>query len=210
MLKLKQHLGSNEEKKGRGRERSEQGDQGGQGEESKGLLETTDDIARTSAELIPALHLAKEELAHELEANLKQLKEVISESNRVAKALESVLEEVQATSAQEETEQTKQSPADQKKTSQGTDSGMNDQQKNGAEGKAKQSDDSAQGDDGQRNQGAGDKRDQGADGQGSGSGQKGDAPPETQRGQAAGRQKEDNPRQSEGKVPKWQPPQGGQ
>lgn len=161
----------------------------GDQEESKGAEETAKEVANkaaiSSAQLIPALHQAKEELAKELEANLKQLKDVIAESNRVAKALESVLQEVQASSAQDEAEQTKQSPAEQKETSQGTDQGMNKQQKDGAEGKAKQEDPDA------------------ATAQGS-------APPETQRGQAAGKQKEDNPRQSEGKVPKWQPPEGGQ
>lgn len=160
------------------------------------------DVAIQSAQLIPALHQAKEELAKELEANLKQLKEVIVESNRVAKALESVLEEIQATSAQEEAEQSKQPPAKQKETSQGTDGGMNEKQKEGAEGKAKQ-DDSDSGAKGDAKQGDAKQGD-------SSSGSKGDAPPETQRGQAAGKQKEDNPRQTEGKVPKWQPPAGGQ
>ncbi|HLO03165.1 MAG TPA: hypothetical protein VK191_08660 [Symbiobacteriaceae bacterium] len=144
----------------------------------------TDEIVVSSAQLIPALHQAKQELVKELESNLKQLKAVIAESNRVAKALESVLAEIQATSAQEEGEQAKQSPAKQKETSQGTDGGMTKQQKEGKEGKAKQ-----------------DESDPSS---------KGDAPPETQRGQAAGKQKEDNPRQSEGKAPQWQPPEGGQ
>lgn len=188
VLKLKQHLEQSKGHESKGDEskgdKSQGQKRGSPDEESKGLLEATDEIARTSAELIPALHLAKEELAHELEANLKQLKDVISESTRVSKALESVLEEIQATSAQQEAEQSKQSPAKQKETSQGTDGGMNEQQKNGAEGKAKQDN---------------------ADSE-----SKGDAPPETQRGQAAGKQKEDNPRQTEGKVPKWQPPEGGQ
>ena len=46
-----------------------------------------------AGELILALHAAKQELAADLETNLKQLKVVLEETKRIARDLEAVLQE---------------------------------------------------------------------------------------------------------------------
>ncbi|HEY3366236.1 MAG TPA: hypothetical protein VGK74_14375 [Symbiobacteriaceae bacterium] len=47
----------------------------------------------SAAGVIASLHQAKQELAQEMEANLKQLKAVLKETQRIAKDMEAVLEE---------------------------------------------------------------------------------------------------------------------
>lgn len=51
-------------------------------------------LARAAAEIISGLHQAKEELAQELEVNLRQLRAVLEETQRIAHQMEAVLNEV--------------------------------------------------------------------------------------------------------------------
>ncbi|HWI51503.1 MAG TPA: hypothetical protein VNT01_05100 [Symbiobacteriaceae bacterium] len=53
-------------------------------------------LQQAAAEVISQLHSAKQELAQELEANLKQLKAVLKETQRIAKDMEAVLKEAKA------------------------------------------------------------------------------------------------------------------
>lgn len=50
-------------------------------------------LERSTGEVIAAFHQAKQELAKEMEANLKQLKAVLQETQRIAKEMEAVLRE---------------------------------------------------------------------------------------------------------------------
>lgn len=53
-------------------------------------------FGQAAAEVITQLHAAKQELAKEMEANLKQLKSVLQETQRIAKDMEAVLQEAKA------------------------------------------------------------------------------------------------------------------
>src|SRR5690606_41078190 len=57
----------------------------------------------TAASMLTALHAAKQELAAELEANLKQLKAVLEETQRMQKQMEAVLKEARAERSEEHT-----------------------------------------------------------------------------------------------------------
>lgn len=57
---------------------------------------SADRLQRAAADVITELHAAKQELAKELEANLKQLKSVLQETQRIAKDMEAVLREAKA------------------------------------------------------------------------------------------------------------------
>lgn len=54
-------------------------------------LDVTVDVKPEPVDLAAELHKAKEEVAKELEANLKQLKQVMRETERIAKDMELVL-----------------------------------------------------------------------------------------------------------------------
>ncbi len=53
-------------------------------------------VKTKTSEIISELHQAKQELAAELEANLKQLKSVLQETQKIAKEMEAVLKEAKA------------------------------------------------------------------------------------------------------------------
>jgi hypothetical protein len=53
-------------------------------------------LEHAAGEVIAALHAAKQELAQEMDANLKQLKTVLQETKRIAKEMEAVLKEAKA------------------------------------------------------------------------------------------------------------------
>ncbi len=53
-------------------------------------------LESAATEIITALHEAKEALAQEMEANLKQLRAVLEETQRIARDMEAVLKEVRA------------------------------------------------------------------------------------------------------------------
>lgn len=59
-------------------------------------------LQEASAEVFTALREAKEELADELEANLKQLKNVLEETQRIQKQMEAVLKEARCSPSLEE------------------------------------------------------------------------------------------------------------
>jgi hypothetical protein len=59
-------------------------------------------LQRAASEVIAELHAAKQEIAKELEANLKQLKAVLKETQKIAKDMEAVLREAQAKPPEEE------------------------------------------------------------------------------------------------------------
>jgi hypothetical protein len=59
-------------------------------------------LQRAAGEVIAELHAAKQELAKELEANLKQLKAVLKETQKIAKEMEAVLREAQAKPPEED------------------------------------------------------------------------------------------------------------
>jgi len=60
------------------------------------LKDGTPSQRAAAGELILALHAAKQELAADMEANLKQLKSVLEETKRIAKDMEDVLKEAKA------------------------------------------------------------------------------------------------------------------
>jgi pyruvate/2-oxoglutarate dehydrogenase complex dihydrolipoamide acyltransferase (E2) component len=59
-------------------------------------------LQQSTADVIAALHEAKQELAKEMEANLKQLKAVLQETQRIAKDMEAVLSEAKGQPKQDE------------------------------------------------------------------------------------------------------------
>lgn len=59
-------------------------------------LDVTVDVKPAPVDLAADLHKAKEEVARELEANLKQLKEVLRETEQIAKDMELVLHQAKA------------------------------------------------------------------------------------------------------------------
>ncbi len=75
----------------------------GRGAEGEGnAREARDRLEKASAEILTALHSAKQELAEELDANLKQLKTVLEETQRIQKQMEAVLAEARCSSGLEE------------------------------------------------------------------------------------------------------------
>lgn len=59
-------------------------------------------LRRASREVLTALHQAKQELAGEVEANLRQLKAVLTETERITRDLEAVLREARAEPREEQ------------------------------------------------------------------------------------------------------------
>lgn len=76
-------------------------------------------LAEASAEVLTALRAAKEELARELEANLKQLKSVLEETQRIQKEMEAVLKETQCAPSLQEQARGKGGPPREKKAARG-------------------------------------------------------------------------------------------
>lgn len=75
-------------------------------------------LAEASGEVLTALRAAKEELAKELEANLKQLKSVLEETQRIQKQMEAVLKETQCAPSLEERAKGKEGPPAEKRAGQ--------------------------------------------------------------------------------------------
>jgi len=74
-----------------------------------------------AGEVISALHDAKQEVAQELEANLKQLRSVLEDTQRIAKEMEAVLREAKNEAsdqqkAQGNSEESSQAPTDKKQS----------------------------------------------------------------------------------------------
>lgn len=66
---------------------------------------TGQDLTRAAAEIISGLHKAKEELAQELEINLKQLHAVLEETQRIARQMKAVLSEIRGESQAQQEQQ---------------------------------------------------------------------------------------------------------
>ena len=69
------------------------GDRGGAARRRKWGPSPAKQLERSTGEVIAAFHEAKQELAKEMEANLKQLKAVLADTQRIAKEMEAVLRE---------------------------------------------------------------------------------------------------------------------
>lgn len=55
---------------------------------------SSEGLQQTAQEVIEALHKSKTELAEEMEANLKQLKAVLQETQRITRQMDAVLKEL--------------------------------------------------------------------------------------------------------------------
>lgn len=79
-----------------GEKQGEQKAGGSDQAQSGGSDRSTMRLQEASAEVLTALRQAKEELATEMEANLKQLKSVLEETQRIQKQMEAVLKEARS------------------------------------------------------------------------------------------------------------------
>lgn len=88
-------------------ETAKESDPSGEGESALEALKAQNPPSRlrlekAAGEVLAALHAAKQELANEMETNLKQLKAVLQETQKIAKNMEAVLQEAKAEPKPEE------------------------------------------------------------------------------------------------------------